>query len=256
MKRTVLFLAMAVVTAYVFYACSDASLSTTGTSSTNATEQVSTVYIHPSYDVQLATFVAPTLESEASFNPYALTDNCPPPNPPNGGGMGDPSKTMGGGGRDGDPSKTFTNGGGKRPMPLPFLPMGLNLTPDQITILQAAAKDMKDCMQKIMEQDRPRMQAIIKAANDQRKQILADLKSNKIDRKTAATQLKDLEKTTRDQLAAIDKNPAKCECIKAYLEVVRATLSPADLVRFEAFIAKVKGFCFDPSTGTGPGLKG
>jgi len=103
MKKLSLYGILAIAIAFAFYACQDLSTGTSGTGSTAMVQTTQASIVHPSYDVQLATYVSPTLESLAGFNPGGLEVlfPCPPPPPPPGGGNK-------GGGNNGGGSQTFT----------------------------------------------------------------------------------------------------------------------------------------------------
>jgi len=123
MKKLSLLSLLAMTLAIAFYACQNVSTNSAGNDGTpSAIQTTQGTIVHPTYDVQLATYVPPTLETPAGFNPIGIVTNftpCPPPPPPpHGGGgpnpggggsntFGPPPPPPGGGGG----SNTFGNGG-------------------------------------------------------------------------------------------------------------------------------------------------
>jgi hypothetical protein len=330
MKRLCLYGILTIALSFAFYACQDLSTNSSGTGSTTATVQATPATImHPTYDVQLASYIAPTIENPASFNPGTLENlfPCPPPPPPppgggnkGGGPNGGNSNTMGGGdqgghsrtftpppppggghgggpnggnsntmggGDEGGHSRTFTPppppggggsrtftpppppggggshtftpptgggshtisiGNGKHPIELPFIPRNLNLTTDQVTIIQPYAKTYFDCIQAVMAADRPQMLQVVQDENASRKTILDSLAKGLINRKQAMADMVYVDGVARTKLQAISQDPALCVCLKAYLTSVRATLTPDQQVIWDAYVATLKGFCFGTTT--------
>jgi len=308
MKKLSLSGLLAILIAFAFYACQDLSTNTSGTTSTTATVQTTqATIIHPNYDVQLASYVSPTIETPASFNPNTLEAffPCPPPPPPPPGGKG------GKGGQGGDGSRTFTpppppgggdgsrtwtpppppgggdgsrtwtpppppgggngshtftpppppgggNGshtitvgnGGKHPIELPFIPRNLVLTSDQVTLIQTMAQTYFNCIQAVMNADRPQMLAVVQAENAARKTILDSLNKGLIKRQAAMADLRYADSVAQAQLLKISQDPALCVCLKTYLDAVRTTLTPDQQIIWDAYIASLKGFCFSTVTPT------
>jgi len=309
MKKLSLYGILTIALAFAFYACQDLSTNSSGTGSTTATVQATQASIvHPSYDVQLASYISPSIETPASFNPGTLESlfPCPPPPPPGGGNKGGGpeggnSNTMGGGpdgghshtftpppppggggshtftpptgGGEGGHSRTFTPppppggggshtftpptgggshtitiGNGKHPIELPFIPRTLTLTSDEVTIIQTFAKTYFDCIAAVMAADRPQMLQVVQTENASRKTILDSLAKGLINRKQAMADMRFVDSTARVQLQTISQDPALCVCLKAYLDSVRATLTPDQQAIWDAYVATLKGFCFGTTT--------
>lgn len=279
MKKFSLYSLLAMTLAIGFYACQDMSTSTPA--STTATQTIQTSIVHPTYDVQLATYVSPTIEMPAGFNPGNLNaffpqPPPPPPPPPPGGPNSGNSNTFGdhdgdghshtftpppppphGGGNsntfgdhDGGNSNTITigggNNGGKRPIMLPYIPWNLALTSAELTQIQTLAQTYLSCVEAEMAVDRPLMLNVITTENTERKGTLDSLRKGLITRKQAMVSLNGWDQTARTQLQTIAQDPIFCNCLQTYISGVQAVLvaSPDQQTIWDAYIAKLKGYCF------------
>ncbi len=104
----------------------------------------------------------------------------------------------------------------------------LNLSDEQKTQLRSLMTNFHNDMKPLVQQFRDANADIIKAANEERKLIVEDLKAGNITRQEAAAKLKALNEETRDK---IKNNPAS-QTIKASMCVLRNSL-------FDSIVSKL-----------------
>ena len=112
----------------------------------------------------------------------------------------------------------------------------LNLTDDQKTEIRAIIAAHIDCEKAARLAFYEKISGIIQGANDQRKVILEALKNGEIDRKTAGQQLRDLNKATRDAIAASgaieELRAALKNCNETMVASLKSTLTDEQFAKF------------------------
>jgi len=123
----------------------------------------------------------------------------------------------------------------------------LNLTDDQKTSIRDLARTFQQNMKPLIQQFYDANKSIIEDANVKRRAIMDDVKSGKITREAAATQIKTLNQTTRE---LIKNNPASqttkvsmCGERNKLLAGVTAVLQGDQLALWKAWIAKIQDPC-------------
>lgn len=118
----------------------------------------------------------------------------------------------------------------------------LKLTKEQMTTIGALMPGYHECVRSIMQAGEADRQAAMAAARAARADVLAKYKIDG-DKAAARTALNDINKTLKAALdASIDKD-ALCNCLKNLYLAIRETLTPAQQIKFDAWVAKQKLPC-------------
>lgn len=140
--------------------------------------------------------------------------------------------------------KEMKDGPAKPGMNVPFMRIlrELKLTKDQMVTLDSLLKDYRKCEFESRKALRTAEMVIIKAANEQRKAIMDQLKAGTITKEEARTQLKALNLATRETLKNDPDVQAALAALKACQEAffanVRGILTEAQQVIWDKYMAK------------------
>lgn len=123
----------------------------------------------------------------------------------------------------------------------------LNLTRDQIPVLQKAIGAYQECVNSVMTRTNAQRREILVAAEQKRQAIIARVKlamQNETDRtklaeirKAGMDAINKLNLETRKALEALIDNSALCDCWNKLIRIVRATLSADQLKMFERWLS-------------------
>jgi Spy/CpxP family protein refolding chaperone len=123
----------------------------------------------------------------------------------------------------------------------------LNLTDDQKTSVRDLAKTFQQNMKPLIQQFYEANKAIIQDANTKRRAIMDDVKSGKITREIAASQIKDLNQATRE---LIKNNPASqsvkvlmCAERDSLFSGVTAVLKGEQITKWKEWITRIQDPC-------------
>jgi Spy/CpxP family protein refolding chaperone len=140
-------------------------------------------------------------------------------------------------------------------VPLGRILKQLNLTDEQKTQIQEFMLQYRDCVKSALATLRESEKPIIEAANQQRRQVLEQLKNGEIDRTTAMQRLREINQQTRD---ALINNPVReqvlqqlKDCWDTLINNIKGILTQDQLTLFEQLLANFK----DRGKGMGPGTK-
>ncbi len=140
----------------------------------------------------------------------------------------------------------FKNGPGpiKKMIPLKGILRKLELTDAQKEQVQVFNQQHKDCIEAAMTALRASERAIIEAANEERRAVLADLENEVITKEEARELMKEIALETK---TALRENPlrestklAVKECIELFFENIGGILTEEQLVIWEEFLTKVE----------------
>lgn len=129
----------------------------------------------------------------------------------------------------------------------------LNLDSSQKAQIRAFIIEYRDCVKSILQTLRESERLIIQAANQERRQVVDDLKNGVIDRQEAFRRLMQINQDTRN---ALMNNPVRQEvlqqlkdCFTTLIENIRNVLTEEQKVLFDELIQKYR----DKRNG-GPGM--
>lgn len=124
----------------------------------------------------------------------------------------------------------------------------LALTDEQKTQAREAMAGHRDCIQAHLQAFRDANQAIIDAANEQRRAIRESVRAGELTREEARAQIGAINASTRE---AILNNPdsqgpiqALCDCKTALFDSIRAILDETQQVAWDEWVAGLSGLCF------------
>jgi Spy/CpxP family protein refolding chaperone len=121
----------------------------------------------------------------------------------------------------------------------------LNLTADQIAEIKVIMQDHKDCEKAARLAYFQQITAIISSFNQQRQDIIAQLKAGTIDRKTANQEIADLNKQVRQSIQASGANATLKEalktCTQTMIHDIMALLNADQKVIFQQWISRITG---------------
>lgn len=138
-----------------------------------------------------------------------------------------------------------------------WLPLGrilvqLNLTDEQKEQVKTFLLEYRDCVKGALQTLRESERAIIQSANEQRRQVMEDLKNGVIDRQTAMERLRTINQETRQ---ALMENPVReqvmqqlKDCFDTLINNIKSILTDEQKALFEELLAKYK----DWRPGKGP----
>jgi Spy/CpxP family protein refolding chaperone len=119
----------------------------------------------------------------------------------------------------------------------------LKLTPDQLTQVKAFMRAHIECEFGWLKQLRESQRAIVKDANEKRRDVIQNLKDSIITPEEARAQIKEINIATRE---ALKNNPLNEEvrkglkdCMDKFFADISSILTPEQLVKWNRFIANL-----------------
>lgn len=120
----------------------------------------------------------------------------------------------------------------------------LNLSDEQKDQIRAIMIEHVTCERAARLAYYQKIVGILQDANAQRKAIAEDLKNGVIDRQTAFQKIRDLNKSTREQIAESGANQelraALKACTESMISEIKSKLTDEQLVKFNAWLERVK----------------
>jgi hypothetical protein len=118
----------------------------------------------------------------------------------------------------------------------------MKVTPEQLTLFKPFFVAYRACIKDATIALRESEKAILQAANTQRKEIIAKVKSGEITKEEARAQMQVLNQTTRQQLKDNPERIVACEAMKACKAAlyasIRENLTPEQQILWDAWVAK------------------